>query len=86
MSLLHRVTVDSGMCGGKPRSASEAMRSVLPPSCLALALMLAFDIRLAAADPEPAWPLPEWLRATPQDAGLDETHLAAAREDRKSVV
>jgi len=80
MSLLHRVRVDFGTCGGQPRSASKVARSVLPHSCLALALVLAFDIRLAAADSEPAWPLPEWPRATPQDAGLDETRLAAARE------
>ena len=80
MNLLDRVAVESGTCGRKPRSASKAGRSALPRSCLALALVLASDTRLAAADPELAWPLPEWPRATPQDAGLDETQLAAARD------
>ena len=54
------------------------MNALLRTSWLALALGINFPLQ--AGDFDPAWPLPEWSRATPRDVAMDESQLVAARD------
>jgi CubicO group peptidase (beta-lactamase class C family) len=47
---------------------------------LTLLLGLSFGATAQGETAEPVWPIPEWSRAAPADAGLDETKLAEARD------
>jgi hypothetical protein len=50
------------------------------PKFLAALCSLAFCLHAAAQAPAPAWPDPEWQKATPEELGMDSQALATLVE------